>query len=40
MLPTAPPGAIRWTMQQNAMKDMEGKPWATVIYQKAYKMIW
>ena len=37
MLPTAPPGA---TMDEHEkiMKDMEGKPWATVIYRSSYKM--
>lgn len=37
MLPTAPPGA---TMDdhEKLMKDMEGKPWATVIYRSSYKI--
>ena len=37
MLPTLPSDASMED-HQKAMKDLEGKPWATVIYRSAYKM--
>ena len=36
MLPTAAPGTSMGD-HQKMMKDMEGKPWATVTYRSAYK---
>lgn len=37
MLPTVAPGASM-DEHQKLMSSMEGKPWATVIYRKAYKI--
>jgi hypothetical protein len=37
MLPTAPPEASSMEDHEKIMKEMEGKPWATLIYRSAYK---
>ena len=37
MLPTLAPGATA-EEHQKAMTDLEGKPWATVIYRSSYKL--
>src|SRR6187401_1816179 len=37
MIPTAPPGTTK-DDHEKIMKDMEGKPWATVIYRSSYKL--
>jgi hypothetical protein len=36
-LPTAPPGANSMDDHEKLAKEMDGKPWATVIYKTAYK---
>lgn len=37
MIPTAPPEASSMEEHEKLAKEMDGKPWATVIYRSAYK---